>query len=60
MALFGYFKQRDGLPEPKGLLSLAVPSCAISLSTANHEVREATTSGKKRGPYMKEQKSSVK
>ena len=51
MALFRYFKQRDGFPDPKGSLSLAIPSQAISI--ANRKVTEATASYKKRGPYKK-------
>ena len=36
MALFCYFKQKDGLPDSKGSLSHAIPLCAIS--TANFEL----------------------
>ena len=46
MALFRYFKLGDGLPDPKGSLSLAIPSRAISI--ANREVTEVTTGDKKR------------
>ena len=51
MALLRYFKQRDGLPDPKGSLTLAIPSRAISI--ASREVTEATPGDKKRGPYKK-------
>ena len=51
MALLQYFKLRDGLPDPKGLLTLAIPLLAISM--ANHIVMEATTGSKKCGPYKK-------
>ena len=51
MALLRYLKPRDGLPDPKGSLSLSVPSQAIA--RANREVQEAMNSKgrKKRGPY---------
>ena len=49
IALFLYFKLRDQFPDPKGLLSLAIPSQAIS--TTNCKVTEA--GNKKRGPYNK-------
>ena len=48
---FQYFKPRDGLPDYKGLLSLAITLWAISI--ANREVTEVTTADKKRGPYKK-------
>ena len=51
MALLWYSKQRDGLPNPKGSLSLAIPLPAISM--VNCIVTEAMTGGKKRGPYKK-------
>ena len=51
MALLRYLKPRDGLPDPKGSLSLSVPSQVIA--RANREVQEVMNSkgGKKRGPY---------
>ena len=51
MALLRYLKPRDGLPNPKGSLSLSVTSPVIA--RANREVQEAITSkeGKKRGLY---------
>ena len=48
MDLFQYCKQRDWLPEPKGLLLLA-----ILLRAMDCEVTEATTGDKKRGSYEK-------
>ena len=48
-----YFKQRDGLPDPKGFLSACLPSQAIAL--ANKEVEKTMEAVKvtKRGPYVK-------
>ena len=48
MALFRYCKQRDGLPEPKGSLFLAILSPAM-----DRKVTEATTGDKKHGPHKK-------
>ena len=53
MALFQYFKQRDGLPDPKESLLLAIPSRAIGLFTVNCKVTEVATSDKKRWLYKK-------
>ena len=41
---FLVLEARDGLPDPKGSLSLAIPLPAISM--ANQVVTEATTAGK--------------
>ena len=54
MSIRQYFKPRDGLPDPQGCLSSAIPSHAIAL--ANKEVEramseEAAKVGKKRGKY---------
>ena len=46
MSILTYFKPKDGLPIPKGPLSLSIPSQAIAL--ANHEVTDAAS--KKHGP----------
>ena len=53
MALLRYFKQKDGLPDPRGALSLSMPSSAIA--QANTEVQKAIDSEKprKRGPYKR-------
>ena len=53
MALLRFFKPVDGLPDPKGSLSISLPSGAIA--SANREVLELSASevGKKRGPYKK-------
>ena len=50
MALLRYLKPRDGLPDPRGALSLSMPSQAIA--EANREVQEATSKAK-RGPYKR-------
>ena len=51
MLILTYFKPKDGLPNPKGPLSLSIPSQAIAL--ANSEVAKATTDkSKKCGPYI--------
>ena len=53
MSILTYFKPKDGLPNPKGPLSLSIPSQAIAL--ANREIAKATTDkSKKRGPYKKQ------
>ena len=53
MSILSFFKPKDGLPDPKGLLlSTCLPSQAIAL--ANKEVEKATSEkgiGKKRGQY---------
>ena len=52
MALLRYFKPKEGLPDPKGSLSLSVPSQAIYM--ANKEVQAVIDKEKKqRGPYKK-------
>ena len=48
MALLRYLERKDGLPDPRGSLSFAVPKQAIA--ETNSEVHSACTS-KKRGPY---------
>ena len=50
MALLRYLKPRDGLPDPRGALSLSMPSQAIA--EANREVQEATNKVKW-GPYKR-------
>ena len=50
MALLRYLKPRDGLPDPRGALSLSMPSQAIA--EANREVQEATSKAK-REPYKR-------
>ena len=51
MSILNYFKPKDGMPNPKGPLSLSIPSQVIAL--ANREVVKATAENKKRGPYKK-------
>jgi hypothetical protein len=53
MSILSYFKPKDGLPNPRGPLSLSIPSQAIAL--ANSEVAKTTREKKKkkRGPYKK-------
>ena len=52
MALLKYLQPKDGLPDPKGSLSLSVPPHAIA--AANREVAEATSvANKKRGAYKR-------
>ena len=53
MSLRQYFKPREGLPDPKGSLSVRIESRAIAL--ANREVEKAIKEKqeKKRGPYTK-------
>ena len=52
MSIRRFFKPIDGLPDPKGSLSAAIPSAAIA--SANREVQKVMDSGnKKRGPYKK-------
>ena len=52
MALLRFFKPVDGLPDPKGSLSLSVPSRAIA--SANREVLNSISkAGKKRDPYRR-------
>ena len=50
-ALLQYSKHRNGLHDPKGLLSFAIPLPAISM--ANRVVMEPMIDGKKRGLYKK-------
>jgi hypothetical protein len=50
MSIRRFFKPIDGLPDPKGSLSGAIPSAAIA--SANWEVQKMMDSRKKkRGPY---------
>ena len=42
MALLHYFKPKDGLPDPRGVLSLSIPSSAIA--QANMEVQKTVSS----------------
>ncbi len=49
-ALLQYLQSRDGIPNPRGALSLSAPSSAIA--EANREIQEATSETKKWGPYM--------
>ena len=52
MSIRRFFKPIDGLPDPKGSLSAAIPSAAIA--SANREVQKVMDSGnKKRGSYKK-------
>ena len=51
MSLLSYFKPKDDLPNPKGLLSLSIPLNAIVL--ANRKVVKASQESKKHGPYKK-------
>ena len=54
MSLRQYFKAKEGLPDPGGSLSNAVPPAAIR--SANREVEKALDSKRKkksRGPYKK-------
>ena len=53
MSLRQYFKPREGLPDPKGSLSVRIESRAIAL--ANTEVEKAVKEKqeKKRGLYTK-------
>ena len=51
MALLRWLQPRNGLPDPRGLLSSSIPSQEIA--AANREVEEAihTASSGKRGPH---------
>ena len=53
MSILNYFRPKDGLPDPKGLLSQGVSSRAIA--TANSEVVKVTggSAAKRRGEYSK-------
>ena len=52
MSIVSYLKPKNGFPDPKGPLSLCLPSQVIAL--ANSEVAKATKdSNKKRGQYKK-------
>ena len=52
MSILKYFKQKDGLPEPRGELSTSVRPSAIA--RANKEVEEEmAAAGKTRGPYRR-------
>ena len=52
MSIRRYFKPVDGLPDPQGSLSRAIPSAAIT--SANLEVQKVMEfAKKKRGPYKK-------
>lgn len=52
MALLRYFKPIDGLPDPKGLLSLSVPLQTIA--AANREMVKMTNeAGKECGLYRR-------
>ena len=58
MSLLKYFKQKDGLPDPKGSLSHTVPSRAIARANREVEVelaaaRREESRSKKRGPYKR-------
>lgn len=58
-SIHDYFKRTEGLPDPKGPLSLVVPSPTIS---ANKAVQEVQKDHKKRGSYIKltdEQKAGI-
>ena len=52
MSIRRFFKPINGLPDPKGSLSAAIPFAAVA--SANWEVQKVMDSGKKkRGPYKK-------
>ena len=55
MNLFHYFRPKEGLPHPNGLLSTSIPSQAIA--SANKEVQKCITASKeknkKRGAYKR-------
>ena len=53
MSIRSFFKPANGVPDPKGPLSSAIPSHAIAL--ANKEIEKTATSenGKKRGQYKR-------
>ena len=51
MSLLQFFKPIDGFPDLRAVLSSSIPSEAIA--QANKEVHKATSSKKKRGPYIK-------
>ena len=55
MSIRRFFRPKDGLPDPRGSLSLSVPSEVIAL--ANREVKRflasETETGKKRGQYKR-------
>ena len=55
MSLLRYFKQRDGLPDPRGELSTAIRPSAIARANREvlQEIAATTQAGKKRGPYRK-------
>ena len=46
MSIRRFFKPIDGLPDPKGSLSAAIPSAAIA--SANREVQKVMDSGNER------------
>ena len=56
MALLKYLRRKEDLPDPRGSLSLSIPSRAIV--SANKEVekemaKSKTAKNKKRSPYRK-------
>lgn len=55
MDLLKYFKRKENLPHPRGLLSASISPLAIA--SANHEVEgeisRRQSKAKKRGPYKK-------
>ena len=51
MSLLCLFKQKDGPPDPRGMLSTSVTYAARA--QANQEVQKATSSEKQRGLYKK-------
>ena len=51
LSLCQYFKPRDGLPDPKGLLSSSMLAIDIAIALANQEVEKALReTSKKRAP----------
>jgi hypothetical protein len=53
MSLRQYFRSRDGLPDPRGILSSSLPSRAIAAANREVEAVLSTEKSKKRGPYQK-------
>ena len=49
MLILSFIKRKDGLPDPKGPLSAAIPSQAIAL--ANREVEKVISEEASRRPY---------
>ena len=53
MSLLKYFRRKEELPDPKGSLSLSVPSRAIASANKEVEKELRKSKNKKRGTYHK-------